>query len=91
MTHCRLILILLTAILLASCKIVIQVPAGGKVITQSGAYNPCTAGKTCVIDVSDLFFDEAFIAKPASGYEFKHWKKKDRSFCGGKKGKCKLV
>ena len=90
MAHCRLIPILLTAILLASCKIVIQVPAGGQVITQSGGYKPCTAGKTCVIDVSDLFFDESFIAKPASGYEFKQWKKKDRAFCGGKKGPCPL-
>ena len=90
MAHCRPILILLTATLLASCKIVIQVPAGGQVITQSGGYAPCTAGKTCVIDVSDLFFEEVFIAKEADGYEFSHWKKKDRAFCGGKKGPCRL-
>lgn len=90
MTYRKLTLALCTAVLLAGCKIVIQVPAGGQVITQSGGYKACAAGKTCVIDVSDLFFNEVFVARPASGYEFKHWKKKDRAFCGGEKGSCAL-
>ena len=90
MTYRKLTLALLTAALLAGCKIVIQVPAGGQVVTQSGGYKACAAGKTCTIDVSDLFFNEVFIARPAAGYTFKHWKKKDRAFCGGKKGSCAL-
>lgn len=89
--NCRnLLTTLLTLLLVTGCKIVVQVPVGGQVITQSGGYKACAAGKTCVIDVVDLFFNEAFIAKPASGYVFKHWKSKARAFCGDHKGACRL-
>jgi hypothetical protein len=90
MTFRILVITLLTTLVLVGCKLVIQVPAGGQVITQSGSYGPCAAGKTCVIDITDLFFNESFVAKPGAAYVFKHWKKKAGAFCGGKKGACKL-
>jgi hypothetical protein len=75
--------------LIAACKIEIPVPQGGHVTTLSGEYS-CAAGTTCVIDVEDILFDETFSAVPAPGYEFKHWKKRKRGFCGDKVGACHL-
>jgi hypothetical protein len=73
----------------ASCKVSVVVPAGGSVTTQSGAYS-CAAGKTCNIDVLDIYFDQTFVAKPATGYQFKSWKKANRRFCGGSSKSCRL-
>ncbi|MDX2476543.1 MAG: hypothetical protein QNL05_04185 [Gammaproteobacteria bacterium] len=72
---------LFVVITLAGCKLQITVPTGGSVTSSSGS-NDCAEGKTCTIDVSDLFFDDTFTAKAKSGYEFVNWKKKQRSFCG---------
>jgi hypothetical protein len=74
---------------LAGCKLVITVPTGGEVISQSGDKN-CAQGKTCPFDIVDLFFIDIFTARPAPGYRFKHWKKKNRGLCGGKAGFCEL-
>jgi hypothetical protein len=41
--------------------------------------------------VVDTTFDEVFVAKPAQGYRFTAWRKKARSFCGGKQGPCVLA
>jgi hypothetical protein len=81
---------LFAATLLVSCKIrVIVPPEGGSVTTSSGAYS-CASGKTCDIDVVDFFFDETFIAKPSSGYEFKFWKKGPGRFCGRYQKPCRV-
>ncbi|MCB1695032.1 MAG: hypothetical protein KDI34_02295 [Halioglobus sp.] len=85
----RLALAGLALLVVTSCKIRIIVPEGGGVATSSGAYS-CTSGKTCDIDVVDFFFDQTFIAKPATGYIFKYWKKGDRRFCGGASKPCRL-
>jgi hypothetical protein len=85
----RWIAVALAILMVASCKIRIVVPEGGSVTTSSGAYT-CAAGKTCNIDVVDLFFDETFNAVPANGYEFSSWKKRAQGFCGGKSGPCRL-
>jgi hypothetical protein len=71
-----------SSLLIAGCKIRIEVPEGGNVTTVSGAYS-CSSGKACDIDVVDTFFDETFIAEPANGYEFKNWKKRSSGLCAG--------
>ena len=88
---CRnLILIVCILVPALGCKVEIEVPSGGKVTTKSGNYR-CGAGKTCVIDVADLFFDEVFVARPAPGYVFSGWRKKERAFCGGTKSSCQIT
>jgi len=74
-------LTLFAVITLVGCKIQITVPEGGDVTSISGDNN-CAEGKTCIIDVADLFFDDTFTAKPKSGYEFVNWKKIQGGFCG---------
>ncbi len=75
--------------LLAGCRLVIQVPAGGKVVSASGT-NDCAAGKTCRIEIVDVFFKDTFTARPAAGYTFKHWRKKERAFCANTATPCRL-
>ena len=79
----------LVILLLSSCKLRVVVPEGGTVESKSTTYS-CASGQTCEINVVDLFFDESFVAKPASGYKFKFWKKGDKRFCGHKKTACNL-
>jgi hypothetical protein len=78
----RWIFVVIASLMIVSCKVEIIVSEGGSVMSSSGAYN-CAAGKTCTIDVVDLFFDETFTAVPANGYEFSSWKKRDDGFFGG--------
>ena len=74
---------------ISACKIQIDSPDQGGVTTVSGAYE-CNAGESCTIDVSDLFFDEEFVAVPVEGYKFIGWERKDRSFCGDSIMSCRL-
>lgn len=74
---------------LSACKVRIEVPEGGKVVSESGAIS-CASGQSCDIDVVDLFFDETFKAVPDSGYAFIQWQKKDRGLCGGSTTACRL-
>jgi hypothetical protein len=74
---------------LAGCKILIEVPEGGKVVSESGAYE-CSAGSTCTVDVSDTLFDETFELIVEEGYTFEGWSKKRRGLCGGKTTPCEL-
>ena len=85
----RCIVLVIAVLMVVSCKLRIIVPEGGSVKTQTGAYR-CAAGQTCNINVVDFFFDRTFIAEPASGYEFRFWKKADRRFCGGKNEPCRV-
>ncbi|MEM6581706.1 MAG: hypothetical protein AAF699_10560 [Pseudomonadota bacterium] len=85
----RILAIVLSALAVTSCKLRIVVPEGGTVRSQSGAY-VCAAGQRCTIDVVDFFFNETFIAQPASGYTFTGWRKADRRLCGGDTGNCTL-
>jgi len=81
-------LLLLCAITtLAACKIEIEAPVEGGVTTASGNID-CAAGKVCSVDVSDNFFDEAFVADPAQGWLFSHWKKAPWYFCGDSTEPC---
>ena len=74
--------LVLTVIMITSCKVQIDVPEGGSVSYSSGAYN-CASSETCIIDVGDLLFDETFTATPEEGYAFIAWRKRDRGFFGG--------
>ncbi|KAA1193181.1 hypothetical protein F0M18_04885 [Pseudohalioglobus sediminis] len=85
----RLMILLLAAFALSGCKIEIVVPNGGNVVSASGAYG-CAQGERCIVEVSDIFFDETFIAEPRAGYRFAGWKKRDRGLCGGRLGDCEL-
>lgn len=71
---------------LSACKIEITVPENGQVSSESGAYL-CTAGSTCVIDVSDALFNETFVAQPDSGFDFVEW---GGQFCAGSTVPCHL-
>jgi cytochrome c peroxidase len=77
-------------LILSACKLQITVPENGQVITESGTYI-CPAGSTCTIDILDTLFDEAFIAEPASGYEFVQWARVPLAFCGGSSDSCYLT
>lgn len=85
----RIVCLALLAVLLSGCKIFIKVPANGSVTTESGRYG-CMAGKTCDVDVVDLFFNQVFIAVPEDGFVFAGWEKADRHFCGGSRENCHL-
>ncbi len=85
----RFILTVFAVLAVAGCKVEITVPAGGRVVTASGT-NQCYNGQTCVVDVTDIFFDETFSAQPNNGYEFAGWKKQWKGLCGGKNTPCRL-
>jgi alpha-N-arabinofuranosidase len=68
-------------IFLPACKVVVNVPEGGKVTYQDGI-DYCLAGEKCILEVSDVFFDETFVAVPAVGYRFTGWLKGERGIFG---------
>lgn len=83
--------LLAAVILLPGCKLEIQVPQGGRVVSEDGSFT-CDANETCMIDVVDFFFDQTFIAEPAPGYYFSDWLEIEGSsyLCGGVDGPCRL-
>lgn len=87
----KLTLALLAATLLVAggCKTRISVPEGGRVITESGSVT-CQAGEVCEVEVTDTTYDETFIAQAADGFEFSSWRRRNRGFCGGNTGPCRL-
>lgn len=83
------ILLVLTIATLAACKVEIEVPTSGSVTTNSNTIN-CTAGQTCSLDVVDVFFNETFVAQPATDFVFTGWKQTARGFCGGSVAPCTI-
>ena len=81
--------VIMTSLLLAACKMEIEVPEGGRISSSSGSIG-CAAGESCTVDISDINFDETFIAVAEEGYVFSGWSTKHRSFCGGKLDECRL-
>ena len=80
----------LICFLVAGCRIRIVVPEGGKVISESGSYE-CLSGEVCKIDVSDIYFNETFVAVPDPHYTFIGWKQKEKALCGGSEEPCHLI
>ena len=72
---------------LTGCKIVMSVPDGGQVNSESGSFN-CASGQTCEIDILDGFFEDTFSAAPKSGQQFLGWKKQAKGLCGGQTADC---
>ncbi|GAB3285341.1 hypothetical protein [Parahaliea aestuarii] len=82
--------LLAPALILSGCKIQLSSTEGGSITTQSKRFN-CSAGQSCSpVDVSDLTFDETFIARADEGYEFAGWRKRQRGLCGGSKSACAI-
>jgi len=73
----------------AACKIDVGVPAGGSVTTNSGSLS-CSANSSCTIDVADIYFDETFVANPATGFDFIGWKSGPARLCPGSTGPCRF-
>jgi len=67
----------------------IEVPEGGSITTESGSIS-CDSSQVCTFYVTDINFDETFIAVPKEGFVFSGWSTKNRSFCGGKLDVCHL-
>ena len=82
-------LILLTIVMLTACKVEIEVPTSGSVTTNSNNIN-CAAGQTCSVDVVDIFFNETFVALPATDFVFTGWKRKSRGLCPGALAPCPI-
>ncbi|MDJ0878588.1 MAG: hypothetical protein QNI86_08245 [Halieaceae bacterium] len=80
--HTPALLLALAIAITGGCKIVIDVPEGGSVTTESGAYS-CAETESCEIDVDDDSFEETFVAVPAEDYEFRGWKQRDQGLCQG--------
>ncbi len=68
------------AMLVSGCKVIIEVPEGATVVSESGAYS-CPSQQTCTIDLVDVFFDETFVALPEPGYTFMGWSKAKSALC----------
>ncbi len=85
----RIATVLLIVVAVTGCRIRIDNPSTGSVITNSGAHR-CAAGQTCDIHVVDIFFDETFMAVPQRGYYFVGWKKRDKGLCGGQFKPCHI-
>jgi hypothetical protein len=77
------------ALTLSACRIQVEVPQGGSVITESGDYR-CSAGSTCTVEVADLLFDETFLVETEEGYSFAGWAVRSRGLCGGSTAPCAL-
>ncbi len=77
------------ALCLSACRVVIPVPEGGRVVSQSGAYL-CRATSTCSIDVVDAHFNETFEAIPNGNNSFLGWAEGDGALCASRQAPCVL-
>jgi hypothetical protein len=86
----RRLLSLLLVGLIAGCKLTVHSPRSGHVVTESGTFN-CPAGQTCSLDITDIFFDETFVAvSDFADYKFVGWRARNAYFCGGSLKPCRL-
>ena len=59
-------------------------------MTTTSTAIECPADQTCSVDVSDIYFDETFVADPAEGWQFAGWKKRQGGLCGGSTTPCSI-
>lgn len=85
----RVVFLIVLVAALSACKIEIAAPVGATVTTASGSIS-CVGPATCVVDVTDVFFDETFVIETADGFSFSAWRKRDRGLCGGSEAPCRL-
>ena len=74
-------------LILASCKVVVEVPAGGRVDSVDGSYT-CEESNRCEFEITDTNFEADFIGMPDFGFTFSGWKKANRHFCGQRQSSC---
>ena len=74
---------------IAACKIDVDVPSGGSVTTDSGSLS-CSANSSCSLDVANIYFDETFVANPATGFDFIGWKSGPARLCAGSTEPCRF-
>ncbi len=67
----------------------IESPLEGGVTAVSATLD-CAAGQVCDVNISDIFFDETFVAEPAPGWHFDGWKVRQSGFCVGETGNCRV-
>jgi hypothetical protein len=72
-----------------ACNIQIETPVEGGVTTTSTAIE-CAPSKTCGVDVSDIYFDETFVAQPVPGWHFASWEERQAGLCGGDTTSCTI-
>jgi CubicO group peptidase (beta-lactamase class C family) len=83
------ILFIACVLLLPACKLVITVPPGGSVTTESGNIT-CPPHTRCVVDIVDDLFDETFTVQLEDGYYFAGWKNVEGYLCAGWQAPCRL-
>ncbi|MDC0361962.1 thrombospondin type 3 repeat-containing protein [Halioglobus sp.] len=59
-------------------------------MTTLSAAIDCSAGQVCDVNVSDIFFDETFVAEPAPGWHFAGWKARQGGLCVAETGDCRV-
>lgn len=89
MKNIRTTFAVIICLLLSACPLEVPVPTSGSVTTNSGSMN-CAAGTTCSLDVTDIHFDETFVAHPAPGFVFDSWQSGSRRLCGDQAGDCQF-
>lgn len=82
-------LLLLLTLWATGCKVQIEVPEGGSVVSSSGARD-CASGRTCSFDVVDVFFEDTFNGEAEEGFAFAGWQRGNSTFCGGSGKACFL-
>ncbi len=80
MKYPPLFVLFLASLLSAGCKVIVEVPEGGSVTTESGEFL-CEQAETCEIDVDETSFDETFVAAPLETHEFRGWKERVGGQC----------
>ena len=81
------VLLALGLVALGGCRILVEVPAGGQVVSDQGL--TCSAGSTCIVDVEDTSYEETFEAVAAPGYTFTGWAHVGgQTVCGNTEAPC---
>lgn len=73
--------LLAAATLASACKVQVEVPEGGSVVSEAGLN--CAATQTCVVDIPGADVEEIFTAVPADGFQFDGWKRRTGGLCSG--------
>ncbi len=76
---------------LSACKIIVEVPPGGEVLSQDFGANNCPTASVCEVEITDASFTDSFRAVPFTGYEFVGWRRQLGYLCGGLLGDCTLT
>ena len=77
-------------VILSGCRVNVDVPPGGRVVSTSGAFD-CAQDAPCDVDILDTNFDDTFTAEPDEGFTFVRWKTAALHFCGGADTPCRLT